>query len=101
MTTCHRPCEHYACRQLRAAQGPRRYGRSPEFATEHRRAAALQHRHPGLIVWFGEGSQRYRAMTTAGLHESADIDHLLLAVWPHIRPHPIRAPHREIPLPGR
>lgn len=80
---CH-TCTHSACRATRAHHGPRRYGRSPEFTTEHRRAAALQRHHPGLIAWFGEESQRYRAMTATGLHESTDIDHLLRTIWPHL-----------------
>ncbi|WP_236700554.1 hypothetical protein [Allosalinactinospora lopnorensis] len=66
-----------------AARHPRLRGHRAEFATEHRRAAAIQAHHPHLVVWFGETTQSYWAATPTGLTQAPDTDTLLLAIWPH------------------
>ncbi|MFC3998230.1 hypothetical protein ACFOVU_20055 [Nocardiopsis sediminis] len=58
---------------MRAARQPLVGGQRAEFAVEHRKAAALRRRYPGLVVWFGEATHSYWAATADGLVESADI----------------------------
>ncbi|MBB4933882.1 hypothetical protein F4561_004702 [Lipingzhangella halophila] len=74
-------CAHPDCRTRRAARQPRLRGHTAEFVAEHRTAAAVQARHPGVVVWFGEATQSYWAAAPAGLIEAPDIDTLLLGLW--------------------
>ncbi|WP_306370772.1 hypothetical protein [Nocardiopsis sp. CC223A] len=78
-------CEHPSCRARRAQRLPRLGGHRTEFAPEHARAAAVQARHPGLIVYYGEATQSFWAVTPTGLLEAPDTDALLLALWQHTR----------------
>ncbi|MFE1397236.1 hypothetical protein ACFW53_04770 [Nocardiopsis dassonvillei] len=66
-------CEHPSCRRRRAARLPRLGGHRSEFAREHTRAAALQARHPHLVIWFGEATLSYWVASPAGLTEAPDI----------------------------
>ncbi|WP_370011864.1 hypothetical protein UIS43_24570 [Nocardiopsis sp. LDBS0036] len=76
-------CGHPSCRERRAQRLPRLGGHRTEFADEHARAAALQSRHRHLIVYYGEATQSFWAVTPTGLVEAADIDALFLALWPY------------------
>ncbi|WP_368045815.1 hypothetical protein [Nocardiopsis sp. HUAS JQ3] len=79
-------CEHPSCRTRRAQQLPRLGGHRAEFAHEHAQAAAVQARHRDLTIWWGEATQSFWIAGPAGLTEAADIDALLLALWPHGTP---------------
>lgn len=79
-------CAHRSCRALRARDLPRLGGHRSEYAAEHARAAAVQARHPHLIVYFGEHTHSYWAATSSGLIEAPDIDALLLALFRATRP---------------
>jgi hypothetical protein len=79
-------CEHPSCRVRRAQRLPRLGGHRSEFAREHAQAAAIQKRHRHLIVYYGEATQSFWAVTPAGLLEAANADALLLALWPHNAP---------------
>lgn len=72
-------CAHRTCRAVRATRAPRRFGRSAEYDVEHVRAAAVQRQCPGAVVWWGEESQTYRAMTSRGLHEATSVELILAA----------------------
>ncbi|MFV2197430.1 hypothetical protein [Nocardiopsis sp. LOL_012] len=74
-------CAHPSCRTRRAARQRLSGGRRAEFAREHTRAAAIQVRYPGCIVYFGEATQSYWAVTRSGLVEARHIDGLLLELW--------------------
>lgn len=74
-------CEHPSCRARRAQRLPRLGGHRAEFAPEHAQAAAVQARHPDLIVYYGEATQSFWAITFTGLLEAPDTDALLLALW--------------------
>ncbi|CAL9612934.1 hypothetical protein SUDANB121_05690 [Nocardiopsis dassonvillei] len=74
-------CEHPSCRARRAQRLPRLGGHRTEFAPEHARAAAVQAQHPDLIVYYGEATQSFWAITPTGLLEAPDTNALLLAVW--------------------
>jgi hypothetical protein len=52
---------------------PRLGGHRSEFAREHTRAAALQARHPHLLIWFGESTMSYWVASPVGLTEVPDI----------------------------
>ncbi|MDT0300681.1 hypothetical protein [Streptomonospora wellingtoniae] len=73
-------CAHPLCRTRRAGRQDRIYGRTPEFAREHRTAAALRARCRSAVVWFGEATQSYWAATPGGLIEAPDADTLLLTL---------------------
>lgn len=80
-------CDHPSCRQRRAQRLPRLDGHRSEFSREHARAAQIQAHHRPLIVWWGENTQSFRIANPAGLEEAADVDALLLKLWPHtVRP---------------
>ncbi|APC36954.1 hypothetical protein A9R04_20800 [Nocardiopsis dassonvillei] len=79
-------CEHPSCRVRRAQRLPRLGGHRSEFSREHAQAAAIQARHRHLIVYYGEATQSFWAVTPAGLLEAANADALLLALWPHNAP---------------
>ncbi|OOC54858.1 hypothetical protein NOSIN_14470 [Nocardiopsis sinuspersici] len=80
-------CDHPSCR-LRRAQGlPRLGGHRSEFSREHAQAAAVQTRHRHLIVYYGEATQSFWAVTPTGMVEARDVDALLLVLWPHTTPH--------------
>ncbi|WP_159941855.1 MULTISPECIES: hypothetical protein [unclassified Nocardiopsis] len=79
-------CEHPSCRESRAQCLPRLGGHRAEFAVEHASAAEVQARHHHLIVYFGEATQSFWAITPAGMVEARDVDALLLALWPHTDP---------------
>ncbi|PDP87807.1 hypothetical protein CQJ94_09775 [Glycomyces fuscus] len=96
-------CEHPSCRVRRAQRLPRLGGHRSEFAREHAQAAAIQS-HPSpsttlngrlrrspdsnrhLIVYYGEATQSFWAVTPTGLLEAASVDALLLLLWPHATP---------------
>ncbi|WP_148046407.1 hypothetical protein [Halostreptopolyspora alba] len=80
-TTHCSECAHPECRTRRAFHQPRLCGHTAEFAAEHRTAIAVQTRHPGVVIWFGEATQSYWAAAPGGLIEAADSDTLLLALW--------------------
>jgi hypothetical protein len=71
-------CDHPSCRTRRAQRLPRLGGHRAEFAVEHVQAAAVQARHRGLVIWWGEATQSFWIATPAGLAEAADVDALLL-----------------------
>ncbi|ASU59901.1 hypothetical protein [Nocardiopsis dassonvillei] len=79
-------CEHPSCRVRRAQRLPRLGGHRSEFSREHAQAAAIQKRHRHLIVYYGEATQSFWAVTPTGLLEAANADALLLALWPHNAP---------------
>ncbi|MDA2806627.1 hypothetical protein O4U47_19110 [Nocardiopsis sp. LSu2-4] len=79
-------CAHRSCRALRARDLPRLGGHRSEYAAEHARAAAVQARHPHLIIYFGEHTHSYWAATPSGLIEAPDTDALLLALFRATRP---------------
>ncbi|NKY97003.1 hypothetical protein [Nocardiopsis alborubida] len=96
-------CEHPSCRVRRAQRLPRLGGHRSEFArpspsttlngrlrrsfsAAHAQAAAIQARHRHLIVYYGEATQSFWAVTPTGLLEAANADALLLALWPHNAP---------------
>lgn len=79
-------CEHPSCRTRRAQRLPRLGGHRAEFAVEHARAAAVQARHRGLVIWWGEATQSFWIATPAGLEEARDVDSLLLLLRPHTDP---------------
>ncbi|WP_047868162.1 hypothetical protein [Nocardiopsis sp. RV163] len=82
------------------------------FSAAHAQAAAIQS-HPSpsttlngrlrrspdsnrhLIVYYGEATQSFWAVTPAGLLEAANADALLLALWPHNAPFMPPAPAVE------
>ncbi|MFC4562923.1 hypothetical protein ACFO4E_13745 [Nocardiopsis mangrovi] len=72
---CER-CMHRICRDRRAARQPRINGHRVEFAPEHGKASELERRLPGIVVWFGEATHAYWALTSSGLVEIDDIDAL-------------------------
>ena len=76
-------CDHRTCRSQRARTLPRLGGHRAEFALEHAQAAALQARHPHLLVYFGEATQSFWIATPSGLVEARGVDELLLKLWPH------------------
>jgi hypothetical protein len=96
-------CEHPSCRGRRAQRLPLLGGHRSEFAREHAQAAAVQS-HPSpsttlngrlrrspdsnrhLIVYYGEATQSFWAVTPTGLLEAASVDALLLLLWPHAAP---------------
>nr|WP_184288499.1 hypothetical protein [Nocardiopsis algeriensis] len=78
-------CGHPSCRRRRAQQLPRLGGHRAEYAREHAQAAALQRQYRHLIVYYGEATQSFWAITSTGLVEGRDIDALLLALWPRIQ----------------
>lgn len=75
-------CDHPSCRVRRAQRLPRLGGHRSEFAREHAQAAAIQARHRHLIIYFGEATQSFWAITSTGLLEAPNVDALLLALWP-------------------
>ncbi|WP_370013129.1 hypothetical protein [Nocardiopsis sp. LDBS0036] len=79
-------CEHPSCRVRRAQRLPRLGGHRSEFSREHAQAAAVQARHRHLIVYYGEATQSFWAVTPTGLLEAVSADALLLALWPHNAP---------------
>jgi len=79
-------CDHPSCRTRRAQRLPLLGGHRSEFAPEHARAAQVQARHRHLVLWFGEATQSFWAVTPHGLVERRDIDALLLAVSPPTPP---------------
>jgi hypothetical protein len=83
-------CEHPSCRVRRAQRLPRLGGHRSEFACEHAQAAEVQKCHRHLIIWWGEATQSFWAITPTGMVEAADVDALLLALWPHTDPHVTR-----------
>ena len=74
-------CAHRTCRTHRAQSLPRLGGHRSEFVAEHHGAAALQARHPGLVIFFGESTQSYWIATPAGLTEARTWDELLALLW--------------------
>ncbi|GHD15886.1 hypothetical protein GCM10007147_03780 [Nocardiopsis kunsanensis] len=74
-------CAHSTCRTHRAQSLPRLGGHRAEFSTEHTRAAMLQARHRGLIIFFGEATQSYWVASAAGLAEARTWDGLLAHLW--------------------
>ncbi|MFD6951422.1 hypothetical protein A6A08_09215 [Nocardiopsis sp. TSRI0078] len=80
-------CDHPSCRLRRAQRLPRLGGHRAEFAVEHAQAAAIQARHRHLIVYYGEATQSFWAITPTGMVEARDVDALLLVLWPHTTPH--------------
>ncbi|MBB6171662.1 hypothetical protein HNR23_001722 [Nocardiopsis mwathae] len=85
-------CRHPSCRAARAADQPLNGGRRAEYAAEHRRADALAARHPGPIIWWGEHTMRYHALTTSGHYEAPDIDELVLLIRRYIEPRGFTGP---------
>lgn len=83
-------CGHPSCRERRAQSLPRLGGHRSEFAVEHARAAAVQARHRDLIVYFGEATQSFWAITPTDMVEAPDVDFLLSAVRSHTDPPVIR-----------
>jgi hypothetical protein len=75
-------CDHASCRDRRAQRLPRLGGHRSEFAREHAQAAAIQARHRHVVVYFGEATQSFWVAAPTGLHEAADVDALLLLLWP-------------------
>ncbi|MBB6120632.1 hypothetical protein [Nocardiopsis algeriensis] len=76
-------CGHPSCRSRRA-QGMRRLGgHRAEYTREHLQAAAVQESHQDLVVYYGEATQSFWAVTPTGLVEARDVDALLLALRPH------------------
>ncbi len=73
-------CAHPECRTQRAAHQSRVRGHTAEFTAEHRKAAAVQASHTGIVVWFGESTQSYWAATPTGLTEASDSDTLLVVL---------------------
>ncbi|GAB2523812.1 hypothetical protein [Nocardiopsis aegyptia] len=76
-------CDHASCRDRRAQRLPLLGGHRTEFAREHAQAAAIQARHRHLVIWWGEATQSFWVAAPTGLHEAADVDALLLLLWPH------------------
>ncbi|GAB3466238.1 hypothetical protein GCM10027570_55290 [Streptomonospora sediminis] len=74
-------CAHPPCRTRRSAAQTSRYGRTAEFALEHRTAAAIQAQHPNAVVWFGQATQSYWAATPTGFIEAPDADTLIRTLW--------------------
>jgi hypothetical protein len=74
-------CAHPTCRTIRAQALPRLGGHRSE-SREHAQAAAIQARTPHTVVWWGEATQSFWAVVDCALHEAADVDALLLALWP-------------------
>lgn len=93
-------CDHPSCRVRRAQRLPRLGGHRAEFAHEHAQATEVQARHRHLIVYFGEATQSFWAVTPTGLEEAPDIDALLLLIWPHTDPSATR-PWARIPVGSR
>ncbi|MFW6639925.1 hypothetical protein ACOALZ_07745 [Nocardiopsis algeriensis] len=83
-------CDHPSCRRRRAQRLPRLGGHRAEYSREHTQAAALQRQYRHLIVYYGEATQSFWAITPAGLVEGCDIDALLLALWPRIQGSAVR-----------
>ena len=79
-------CDHPSCRERRAQRLPRLGGHRAEFAVEHAQAAAVQARHRHLVIYFGEATQSFWAITPTGMLEAPDVDALLVAIWPHTDP---------------
>ncbi len=69
----------------RAQRLPHLGGHRAEFIREHAQAAVLQARHRHLIIYFGEATQSFWAVTSTGLLEAPNVDALLLALWPQPR----------------
>ena len=76
-------CDHPSCRTRRAQRLPRLGGHRSEFAREHAQAAGIAARQRHLIVYFGEATQSFWVVGPYGLREAADIDALLILLWPH------------------
>ncbi|WP_150254377.1 hypothetical protein [Nocardiopsis deserti] len=95
-------CEHPSCRVRRAQRLPRLGGHRSEFSREHAQAAVIQARHRHLIVYYGEATQSFWAVTPSGLLEAASVDALLLALWPHAAPlmPPALAAEAATPVPA-
>ena len=83
-------CGHPSCRERRAQSLPRLGGHRSEFAVEHAQAAAVQARHRDLIVYFGEATQSFWAITPTDMVEARDVGGLLSAVRAHTDPPVIR-----------
>ncbi|WP_026126994.1 hypothetical protein [Nocardiopsis xinjiangensis] len=100
-------CDHPSCRQRRAQRLPRLGGHRSEFSREHAQAARIQaHPWPSttlngrlrrsldpnrhLVIWWGENTQSFWIATPVGLEEAADVDTLLLKLWPHTDPPALR-----------
>ncbi|WP_155988899.1 hypothetical protein [Nocardiopsis sp. CNT312] len=80
-----------SCRTRRAARQRLSGGRRAESAREHTRAAALQARHPGCIVYFGEAAQSCLAVTRSGPVGGRHIDEPLLEPWREYSARPLAA----------
>ncbi|WP_435105225.1 hypothetical protein [Nocardiopsis synnemataformans] len=76
-------CDHPSCRVRRAQRLPRLGGHRSEFAREHTQAAEVQKCYRHLIIWWGESTQSFWAITPTGMVEAADVDALLLLLWSH------------------
>ncbi|WP_087100943.1 hypothetical protein [Nocardiopsis sp. JB363] len=74
-------CTHPTCRTRRARTLPRLGGHRAEFAREHHQAAALQARHRGLLVWWGEATQSFWVASATGMYEAETFDDLLAHLW--------------------
>ncbi|MFD0773082.1 hypothetical protein ACFQZ2_03995, partial [Streptomonospora algeriensis] len=80
-------CAHPPCRARRSARQVPRGGHTAEFAAEHHKAAAIRAQYGRLaVVWFGEATQSYWALTPTGLVEAPDTDTLLRTLWSATRP---------------
>ncbi|GAA2004381.1 hypothetical protein GCM10009799_34510 [Nocardiopsis rhodophaea] len=53
-----------------------RWGRTPAHADRHAQAARLQARYPQFVIWHGEHTGAWFAMTTNGLIEASTPDAL-------------------------
>lgn len=72
---------HSTCRTHRAQTLPRLGGHRSEFSAEHHKAALLQARYRGPIIFFGESTQSYWVASAAGLAEARTWDGLLAHLW--------------------
>ncbi|WP_116246656.1 hypothetical protein [Nocardiopsis sp. FIRDI 009] len=73
---------HPSCRRRRAERSPRLGGHRAEFAPEHALAAAVQDRHPHLIIWYGEETGSYWVASSSGLAEVPDAATLTRLLTP-------------------
>ncbi|GAA1980428.1 hypothetical protein GCM10009799_01960 [Nocardiopsis rhodophaea] len=58
-----------------------RWGRTRAYADHHAQAARLQAAYPQFVIWYGEHTGAWFAMTPSGLTEATTLDALTLAVW--------------------
>ncbi|GAA1458679.1 hypothetical protein NE857_27335 [Nocardiopsis exhalans] len=79
-------CVHPSCRERRAERLPRLGGHRSEYASEHTQAARVQARYRHLVIWWGEATRSFWVATPTGLEEAADLDALLVLLWPHTDP---------------